>query len=160
MGLTLTEKILKGHLVEGRLVRGEPIAIAIDQTLTQDATGPLVYLQFEALGLPRVRTKLSVSYVDHGVLQTGSESADDCAYLQSVASKYGIVFSPPGHGICHQVHLERFSAPGQTLLGSDSHTPTCGGAGMLAIGAGSLDVATAMGGDPFYLSMPKVLRVT
>jgi aconitate hydratase len=145
--------------VAGELVAGKEIAIRIDQTLTQDATGTMAYLQFEAMGIPRVRTKLSVSYVDHNMLQTGFENADDHRFLQSIAAKYGIYFSRPGNGICHQVHLERFSAPGQTLLGSDSHTPTCGGVGMIAIGAGGLDVAVAMGGGPFYLPMPKVLLV-
>ena len=156
---TLAEKIIESHLVEGSLEREEEIAIRIDQTLTQDATGTLAYLQFEALGIPKVKTKLSVSYIDHNTLQTGFENADDHLYLQSVASKYGIIFSRPGNGICHQVHLERFGIPGQTLLGSDSHTSTCGGLGMIAIGAGGLDVATAMGGNPFYLMMPKILGI-
>ena len=138
---------------------GEEIGIAIDQTLTQDATGTMAYLQFEALGVPRVRTKLSVSYIDHNTLQVGFENADDHRYLQSVAAKYGIYFSRPGNGICHQVHLERFAVPGQTLLGSDSHTPTAGGLGMLAIGAGGLDVAVAMAGEPFRLPMPKVTLI-
>jgi len=159
MGKTLTHKILEAHLLDGRLEVGEEIGIKIDQTLTQDATGTMAYLQFEALGIPRVRTELSVSYVDHNTLQTGFENADDHRYLQSVAAKYGILFSRPGNGICHQVHLERFAAPGKTLLGSDSHTPTAGGLGMLAIGAGGLDVAVAMGGGPFYLTMPEVVRV-
>lgn len=159
MAKTLTEKLIRDHLVEGEMRPGEEIGIAIDQTLTQDATGTMAYLQFEALGLPRVRTKLSVSYVDHNMLQTGFESADDHRYLQSVAAKYGIYFSKPGNGICHQVHLERFAVPGMTLLGSDSHTPNAGAMGMLAIGAGGLDVALAMGGEPFYLEMPKVVGV-
>jgi len=159
MGKSLTHKILEAHLVEGKLVPGREIAIRIDQTLTQDATGTMAYLQFEAMGIPKVRTKLSVSYVDHNTLQTGFENADDHRFLQTIAAKYGIYFSRAGNGICHQVHLERFSVPGQTLLGSDSHTPTCGGAGMIAIGAGGLDVAVAMGGGPFYLAMPKVLGV-
>jgi len=159
MGKSLTRKIIEEHLVSGEPKAGNEIAIRIDQTLTQDATGTMAYLQFEAMGLPRVRTKLSVSYVDHNMLQAGFENADDHRFLQSVAAKYGIYFSRPGNGICHQVHLERFSAPGQTLLGSDSHTTTLGGVGMLAIGAGGLDVAVAMGGGPFYLTMPKVVRV-
>ncbi len=159
MALNLTQKIIKNHLVSGEMVPGKEIAIKIDQTLTQDATGTMAYLQFEALGLDRVKTELSVSYVDHNMLQTGFENADDHRYLQTVAAKYGIVFSRPGNGICHQVHLERFGKPGKTLLGSDSHTPTNGGLGMLAIGAGGLDVALAMGGEPFYTTMPKVVLV-
>jgi aconitate hydratase len=159
MGLSLTHKILRDHLVSGRPKAGEEVGIRIDQTLTQDATGTLAYLQFEAMDLPRVRTGLSVSYVDHNMLQTGFENADDHVYLRTVAAKHGIYFSKPGNGICHQVHLERFAAPGQTLLGSDSHTPTCGGAGMLAIGAGGLDVAVAMGGGPFFMDCPAVLGV-
>jgi aconitate hydratase len=159
MGKSLTQKIIEEHLVSGEPKAGSEIGIRIDQTLTQDATGTMAYLQFEAMGIPRVRTKLSVSYVDHNMLQAGFENADDHRFLQSIAAKYGIYFSRPGNGICHQVHLERFSAPGDTLLGSDSHTPTCGGAGMLAIGAGGLDVAVAMGGGPFYVVMPKVLGV-
>ncbi|WP_337288235.1 aconitate hydratase [Candidatus Methylomirabilis sp.] len=159
MGMNLVQKIFEAHRVAGGLIPGKEVAIRIDQTLTQDATGTMAYLQFEAMGIPRVRTKLSVSYVDHNMLQTGFENADDHRFLQSIAAKYGIYFSRPGNGICHQVHLERFSAPGQTLLGSDSHTPTCGGVGMIAIGAGGLDVAVAMGGGPFYLPMPKVLLV-
>ncbi|MBF0635548.1 MAG: aconitate hydratase, partial [Nitrospinae bacterium] len=159
MGLNLTQKILKSHLVEGELTPGAKIAIRIDQTLTQDATGTMAYLQFEAMELPRVKTKLSVSYVDHNTLQTDFKNADDHLYLQSVAARYGIHFSRPGNGICHQVHLERFGVPGQTLLGSDSHTPTQGGLGMLAIGAGGLDVAMAMGGQPFELACPKVTSI-
>ncbi|MBZ0160103.1 MAG: aconitate hydratase [bacterium] len=159
MGMNLVQKIFEAHRVAGGLIPGKEVAIRIDQTLTQDATGTMAYLQFEAMGIPRVRTKLSVSYVDHNMLQTGFENADDHRFLQSIAAKYGIYFSRPGNGICHQVHLERFSAPGQILLGSDSHTPTCGGVGMIAIGAGGLDVAVAMGGGPFYLPMPKVLLV-
>jgi len=159
MGLNLTQKILKSHLVEGELTPGGKIAIRIDQTLTQDATGTMAYLQFEAMGIPRVKTKLSVSYVDHNTLQTDFKNADDHLYLQSVAAKYGIYFSRPGNGICHQVHLERFGVPGQTLLGSDSHTPTQGGLGMIAIGAGGLDVAMAMGGQPFELACPKVTSI-
>jgi aconitate hydratase len=136
MALNLTEKIIKKHLCSGDMKPGSEISIMIDQTLTQDATGTMAYLQFEAMGIPRVKTKLSVSYVDHNMLQTGFENADDHRYLQSVAAKYGIYFSRPGNGICHQVHRERFGIPGQTLLGSDSHTPTASGLGMLAIGAG------------------------
>ncbi len=152
-------KILKDHLVEGELVPGNEIGIRIDQTLTQDATGTMAYLQFEALGVPRVKTELSVSYVDHNTLQTGFENADDHIYLQTMNSRYGILYSRAGNGICHQVHLERFARPGATLLGSDSHTPTGGGIGMIAIGAGGLDVAVAMGGGPFYLTCPRVIKV-
>jgi aconitate hydratase len=159
MGGTLTEKIIADHLVAGRLVPGEEIAVRVDQTLTQDATGTMVYMQFEALGLDRVRTKLSVSYIDHNTLQTDPRNADDHRYLQSAAARYGVYFSRPGNGICHQVHLERFVVPGQTLIGSDSHTPTAGGAGMLAIGAGGMDVAAAMAGEPFYMVMPEVILV-
>ncbi|MBI4788081.1 MAG: aconitate hydratase [Chloroflexi bacterium] len=159
MGENLARKIIGSHLVGGKMVPGEEIAIRIDQTLTQDATGTMAYLQFEAMGIPQVKTQVSVSYVDHNMLQTGFENADDHRFLQTFASKYGIYFSRPGNGICHQVHLERFSAPGMTLLGSDSHTPTSGGAGMLAIGAGGLDIAVAMGGGAFYLTMPKIVGV-
>lgn len=159
MGSNLTQKIIKGHLVSGTMGAGKPIAIRIDQTLTQDATGTMAYLQFEALGIPKVKTDLSVSYVDHNMLQTDFMNADDHRFLQSLASKYGIYFSRPGNGICHQVHLERFGAPGKTLLGSDSHTPTCGGLAMIAIGAGGLDVALSMGGEAFNLNMPKVVNV-
>ncbi|GAB4268082.1 aconitate hydratase [Thermincola ferriacetica] len=159
MGENIAQKIIKAHLVSGQMEPGKEIAIKIDQTLTQDATGTMAYLQFEAMGVPRVKTRLSVSYVDHNTLQTGFENADDHRFLQTVAAKHGIYFSRPGNGICHQVHLERFGVPGQTLLGSDSHTPTGGGIGMLAIGAGGLDVAVAMGGGPFYLNMPKVLNI-
>ena len=159
LALTLTEKIIADHLVSGKMSPGEEIGIRIDQTLTQDATGTMAYLQFEALGIDRVKTVLSVSYVDHNTLQIGFENADDHRFLQSVAAKYGIYFSRPGNGICHQVHLERFAVPGQTLLGSDSHTPTGGGMGMLAIGAGGLDVAVAMAGEPFYMTMPEVVGV-
>jgi len=158
-GKSLTYKILEDHLVSGELSPGKEIGIRIDQTLTQDATGTMAYLQFEAMGLSGVRTKLSVSYVDHNMLQDGFENADDHRYLQSVAAKYGIVFSRPGNGICHQVHRERFGVPGQTLLGSDSHTPTSGGIGMLAIGAGGLDIAVAMAGHPYFLPCPKVTLV-
>ena len=157
--MNVTQKIIKAHLVEGKLKTASPIAIRIDQTLTQDATGTMAYLQFEAMGVPRVRTDLSASYVDHNMLQTGFENPDDHRFLQSIAARYGIYFSRPGNGICHQVHLERFGAPGTTLLGSDSHTPTGGGIGQLAIGAGGLDVALAMAGQPFFLNMPKVVEV-
>lgn len=157
--MNLTGKILSSHLVSGELTAGSEIAIFVDQTLTQDATGTMAYLQFEAMGVPRVKTKLSVSYVDHNTLQTGFENADDHRFLQSIAAKYGLYFSRPGNGICHQVHLERFGVPGMTLLGSDSHTPTGGGIGMIAIGVGGLDVALAMAGKPFYLTMPKVVLV-
>ncbi|MHB8963739.1 MAG: aconitate hydratase [Saccharofermentanales bacterium] len=159
MGYNLTQKIIKNHLLAGEMVPGKEIAVRIDQTLTQDSTGTMAYLQFEAIGVSRVKTKLSVAYIDHNTLQTGYENADDHKYIQTVASKYGILFSKPGNGVCHQVHIERFAVPGQTLLGSDSHTPTCGGLGMLAIGAGGLDVAVAMGGGPYYISMPRVCRI-
>ncbi len=159
MGQNLTQKILSSHLVSGDLEKGNEIALKIDQTLTQDATGTMAYLQFEAMNLSRVRTECSVSYIDHNTLQTGFENADDHAFLQSTAARFGAYFSRPGNGICHQVHLERFAKPGKTLLGSDSHTPTAGGMGMLAMGAGGLDVAVAMGGGAFYLPIPKVLRV-
>lgn len=159
MGSTLTYKILREHLVSGELVAGKDIAIRIDQTLTQDATGTMAYLQFESMGLDRVQNELAVSYVDHNTIQVGFENADDHRYLQSVAQKYGIVFSRPGNGICHQVHLERFGIPGKTLLGSDSHTPTGGGLGMIAIGAGGLDIAVAMGGGAFHLVAPKVVEI-
>jgi len=159
MGKNVTEKIIEKHLVSGQPTAGSPIALKIDQTLTQDATGTMAYLQFEAMEVPQVKTSLSVSYIDHNTLQTGFENADDHLYLQSVANKHGVYFSRPGNGICHQVHLERFGVPGQTLLGSDSHTPTCGGLGMLAIGAGGLDVAVAMAGGAFNLIMPEVVQV-
>ena len=159
MGKNIVQKIIENHLVSGKMIPGEEIAISIDQTLTQDSTGTMAYLQFEAMGVPRVKTKKSVAYIDHNTLQAGFENADDHKYIQTVASKHGVYFSRPGNGICHQVHLERFSRPGWTLLGSDSHTPTCGGAGMLAIGAGGLDVAVAMAGGAYYLTMPKVCRV-
>ena len=156
---TVAWKIIKNHLVSGRMEPGEEIAIKIDQTLTQDATGTMCYLEFEAMGVPEVKTELSVSYIDHNMLQTDFRNADDHKYLMSVAKKFGIWLSKPGNGICHQVHLERFAKPGKTLLGSDSHTPTAGGMGMLAIGAGGLDVAAAMAGEPFYLKMPKIVGV-
>jgi len=159
MGYTLTEKILREHLVDGTYEPGSEIGIRIDQTLTQDATGTMAYLQFESMGLLAIETDLSVSYVDHNTIQVGFENADDHAYLQSIAEKYGLYFSRPGNGICHQVHLERFARPGKTLLGSDSHTPTGGGLGMIAIGAGGLDVAVAMGGGAYYLTVPKVTKV-
>ncbi len=159
MGKTVTEKLLASHLVEGSLQKGSEIGIRIDQTLTQDATGTMAYLEFEAIGIPRVQTELSVCYVDHNLIQSDFRNADDHRFLQSVARKYGLYFSPPGNGISHQVHLERFGVPGKTLLGSDSHTPTGGGLGMLAIGAGGLDVAMAMAGKPFYLVMPKVFGI-
>lgn len=159
MSMNAAQKIISAHLVSGEMVKGREIAISIDQTLTQDATGTMAYLQFEAMGVSKVKTKLSVSYIDHNTLQTGFENADDHLFLQSIASKYGINFSRPGNGICHQVHLERFGVPGQTLLGSDSHTPTNGGIGMIAIGAGGLDVAAAMAGGPFHLNMPSITLV-
>ncbi|MHB8808418.1 MAG: aconitate hydratase, partial [Desulfobulbaceae bacterium] len=159
MGRTVTEKILADHLVAGELQQGTEIALRIDQTLTQDATGTMAYLEFEAIGIPRVRTELSVCYVDHNLVQSDFKNADDHRFLQSVARKFGLYFSPPGNGISHQVHLERFGVPGKTLLGSDSHTPTGGGLGMLAIGAGGLDVAMAMAGKPFYLIMPKIYGI-
>ncbi len=158
MGLNITQKIISNHLVSGELKAGSKISIKIDQTLTQDATGTMAYLQFEVMKINRVKS-MAVSYVDHNTLQTDYKNPDDHAYLQSVAAKYGIYFSRPGNGICHQIHLERFSSPGQTLLGSDSHTPTCGGVGMIAIGAGGLDVAFAMAGKPFTLAMPKIVKV-
>lgn len=159
MGLTITEKILKEHLVEGELKQGQEIGIKIDQTLTQDATGTMAYLEFESMGLDSVKTELSVAYIDHNTLQSGFMNADDHQFIQSAAAKFGLYFSKPGNGICHQVHLERFSAPGRTLIGSDSHTPTAGGIGMLAMGAGGLDVAVAMGGGPYYITMPKIYKV-
>ncbi len=159
MGMNIVQKILASRLVEGTLEPGAEIAIRIDQTLTQDATGTMAYLQFEAMGVPRARTELSVSYVDHNTLQDGFENADDHRYLRTVAAKHGILYSKAGNGICHQVHLERFGRPGRTLLGSDSHTPTGGGIGMLAIGAGGLDVAVAMAGGPFHLACPRVVKV-
>ena len=157
--MNLTQKLIKSHLVSGDMTPGEEMALRIDQTLSQDATGTLSYLQFEAIGVPRVRTQLSVSYVDHNMLQGDFRNADDHVYLQDVAAKYGLYYSRPGNGICHQVHLERFAVPGTTLLGTDSHTPTCGGMGVLAIGAGGLDVAIAMAGSPYNLRMPRVLGV-
>ena len=159
MGLTQTEKILSAHLVDGELIRGKEIGIRIDQTLTQDATGTMAYLEFEAMGVPRVRTERSVAYIDHNTLQNGFENADDHRFIGSCAKKHGLYFSRPGNGICHQVHLERFGIPGKTLIGSDSHTPTGGGLGMLAIGAGGLDVAVAMGGGAYYITCPYIVNV-
>ena len=159
MDRNLTEKLIASHLVSGEMVRGSEISIKIDQTLTQDALGTMAYLEFEAMGVERVQTKLSVSYVDHLMLQEGFENSDDHKYLRTVADKYGIIYSKPGNGICHQVHLERLTRPGWTLLGSDSHTPTAGAVGMLAIGAGGLDVAVAMAGGAFFLTYPKIIRV-
>lgn len=159
MAKNIVEKIISEHIVSGEMIAGQEIGIRIDQTLTQDATGTMAYLEFETLRIPKVKTELSVSYVDHNTLQVGFENADDHAYLQTVAAKYGIHFSKAGNGICHQVHLERFGMPGKTLIGSDSHTPTCGGLGMLAIGAGGLDVAVAMAGGAFHLTMPEVIRI-
>ena len=160
MGKNFVQKIFETHLISGRLVPHEDIAIAIDQTLTQDATGTMAYLQFEALGIPRVMTKFSISYVDHNMLQTGFENADDHRFLETFAAKYGMFFSKPGNGICHQVHLERFAKPGEILLGADSHTPNAGAMGMIAIGVGGLDVAIAMGGGPYYLKMPQIVLVS
>ncbi|MGL4607513.1 MAG: aconitate hydratase [Eubacteriaceae bacterium] len=159
MGKTLTEKIIETHLVVGEMIKGQEIGIKIDQTLTQDSTGTMAYLQFEAMEVPRVKTKKSLAYIDHNMLQEGPENMDDHRYIQSVTKKHGIYFSKPGNGICHQVQIERFGVPGDTLLGSDSHTPTGGGVGMLAIGAGGLDVAVAMAGDPYYITMPEIVEV-
>ncbi len=159
MGLTIAQKIIKEHLLSGQMIPGTEIALRIDQTLTQDATGTMAYLEFETMGIPRVRTERSVAYIDHNTLQSGFENADDHRYIQSVAKKHGLYFSRPGNGICHQVHLERFGIPGKTLIGSDSHTPTGGGIGMLAFGAGGLDVAVAMGGGAYYITMPKMIKV-
>ena len=159
MGLTLTEKIIKDHIVDGEMVKGKEIGLRIDQTLTQDATGTMAYLQFEAMGVDRVKTERSVAYIDHNTLQSGFENADDHRFIGSVAKKHGIWFSRPGNGICHQVHLERFGKPGKTLIGSDSHTPTGGGIGMFACGAGGLDVAVAMGGGAYYITMPEIVNI-
>ncbi len=159
MGYTIAQKIIKAHLLSGDMTVGSEVGLKIDQTLTQDATGTMAYLEFEAIGVPRVKTEKSVAYIDHNTLQTGFENADDHRFIQTVCKKHGIYFSRPGNGICHQVHLERFGKPGKTLIGSDSHTPTGGGIGMLAIGAGGLDVAVAMGGGAYYISMPKMVRV-
>ncbi|MBE6538815.1 MAG: aconitate hydratase [Ruminococcaceae bacterium] len=159
MGYTIAQKIIKNHLLSGEMVAGSEIALRIDQTLTQDATGTMAYLQFEAMGTERVKTELSVAYIDHNTLQAGFENADDHRYIQTVTKKHGIRFSRPGNGICHQVHLERFGVPGKTLIGSDSHTPTAGGIGMLGMGAGGLDVAVAMGGGAYYITMPKIIKI-
>ncbi len=159
MGYTIAQKIIKNHLVSGEMKAGEEIGLRIDQTLTQDATGTMAYLQFEAMGTERVKTELSVAYVDHNTLQAGFENADDHRYIQTVTKKHGIRFSRPGNGICHQVHLERFGVPGKTMIGSDSHTPTAGGIGMLGMGAGGLDVAVAMGGGTYYIPMPKIIHI-
>ncbi len=159
MGMTIAQKIIKDHLLSGDMTPGSEIALRIDQTLTQDATGTMAYLEFETMGIERVRTELSVAYIDHNTLQCGFENADDHRYIQTVAKKHGIRFSRPGNGICHQVHLERFGVPGKTLIGSDSHTPTGGGIGMLAFGAGGMDVAVAMGGGAYYIAMPKMFKV-
>ncbi len=159
MGYTISEKIIKNHIVDGELIKGTEAGIRIDQTLTQDATGTMAYLEFEAMGVKRVKTELSVAYVDHNTLQTGFENADDHRFIQSCAKKRGVRYSRPGNGICHQVHLERFGIPGKTLIGSDSHTPTGGGIGMLAIGAGGLDVAVAMGGGAYYITIPKTVKI-
>lgn len=159
MGKTIAEKIIGAHLVTGTMEPGQEVGLRIDQTLTQDATGTMAYLEFESMGIPRVKTQRSVAYVDHNTLQCGFENADDHRYLQTAAAKYGVSFSRPGNGICHQVHLERFGIPGRTLIGSDSHTPTAGGLGMLAFGAGGMDVAVAMGGGAYYITMPRMIRV-
>ena len=159
MGMTIAQKIIAAHLVSGDMKPGSEVALRIDQTLTQDATGTMAYLEFETMGIPRVKTELSIAYVDHNTLQCGFENGDDHRYLQTVAAKHGVYFSRPGNGICHQVHLERFGKPGKTLIGSDSHTPTGGGIGMLALGAGGLDVAVAMGGGAYYITMPKMFKV-
>jgi len=159
MAKTLIYKILDAHLEDGRLTAGTPIGIHIDQTLTQDITGTMAMMEYEAMGAPEPATDISVNYVDHNMMQLGFENADDHEFLRTFSARHGMYFSKPGNGICHQVHLERFSAPGKTLLGADSHTPTCGGAGMIAIGAGGLDVALAIAGRPFYLTCPKVMQI-
>lgn len=159
MGYTIAQKIIKAHLVSGEMIPGTEVGLRIDQTLTQDATGTMAYLEFESMGIPRVKTERSVAYIDHNTLQSGFENADDHRYIQSVCAKHGVYYSRPGNGICHQVHYERFGIPGRTLIGSDSHTPTGGGIGMLAIGAGGMDVAVAMGGGAYYIPMPKMIRV-
>src|SRR3990170_4874203 len=159
MSRTLSEKIIASHRVKGKTEPGEQIGLRIDHTLTQDSTGTLAYLEFEALNVPRVKTKLSLSFIDHNMLQNDFRNADDHRYLQGVAAKYGVIFSRPGNGICHQLYLERFATPGFTLLGSDSHTPTAGGMGMIAMGAGGLDVAAAMAGEPFYIEMPSTMGI-
>ena len=159
MGYTIAQKIIKAHLVSGEMTPGAEIGLRIDQTLTQDATGTMAYLALEAMDVPRVRTELSVAYIDHNTLQCGFENADDHRFIQTVARKYGVRFSRPGNGICHQVHLERFGKPGKTLIGSDSHTPTGGALGMLAMGAGGMDVAVAMAGGAYYINMPRMFKV-
>ena len=159
MGSTIAQKLIKSHLLSGDMTVGSEIGLRIDQTLTQDATGTMAYLEFEAMGVERVKTELSVAYIDHNTLQTGFENADDHRFIRSAAKKRGLLFSRPGNGICHQVHLERFGIPGKTLIGSDSHTPTGGGIGMLSFGAGGLDVAVAMGGGAYYITMPKMTRI-
>lgn len=159
MGFTIAEKIIRSHLVSGEMIKGQEIGLRIDQTLTQDATGTMAYLEFEAMGIKRVKTERSVAYIDHNTLQSGFENADDHRFIGSAAKKFGVYFSRPGNGICHQVHLERFSAPGKTLIGSDSHTPTAGGIGMLAMGAGGLDVAVAMGGGEYFIPMPEMVKI-
>ena len=159
MGLTIAQKIIQAHRLSGEMTPGADVGLRIDQTLTQDATGTMAYLEFEAMGVPRVKTERSVAYIDHNTLQTGFENADDHRYIQTVAKKHGIYFSRPGNGICHQVHLERFGIPGKTLIGSDSHTPTGGGIGMLAFGAGGLDVAVAMGGGEYHITMPTMTKI-
>ena len=159
MGQTIAQKCIASHLLSGKMIPGNEIGLRIDQTLTQDATGTMAYLEFEAMGAKRVKTELSVAYIDHNTLQTGFENADDHRFIQSVCKKRGVRFSRPGNGICHQVHLERFGIPGKTLIGSDSHTPTGGGLGMLAMGAGGLDVAVAMGGGAYYITIPKTVKV-
>ena len=156
---TIGEKIIESHLVTGAMIKGEEIGIRIDQTLTQDATGTMAYLEFESMGIDRVKTEKSVAYIDHNTIQSGFENADDHRYIQSVAKKHGIYFSEPGNGICHQVHYERFGKPGKTLIGSDSHTPTAGAVGMLAMGAGGMDVAVAMAGGAYYINMPGTILV-
>ena len=159
MGYTIAQKIIKAHLVSGEMTPGAEIGLRIDQTLTQDATGTMAYLALEAMDVPRVRTELSVAYIDHNTLQCGFENADDHRFIQTVARKYGVRFSRPGNGICHQVHLERYGKPGKTLIGSDSHTPTGGALGMLAMGAGGMDVAVAMAGGAYYINMPRMFKV-
>lgn len=159
MGKTIAQKIIESHLLSGEMKPDSEIGIKIDQTLTQDATGTMAYLEFESMGISRVKTEKSVAYIDHNTLQSGFENADDHRYIQTVAAKHGIFYSRPGNGICHQVHYERFGIPGKTLIGSDSHTPTGGGIGMLAIGAGGMDVAVAMGGGAYYIPMPRMLKV-
>lgn len=159
MGKSIAQKIIAAHLVDGEMAPGKEVGLRIDQTLTQDATGTMAYLEFEAMGIPRVKTELSVAYIDHNTLQNGFENADDHNFIRSIAKRIGVRYSRPGNGICHQVHLERFAVPGKTLIGSDSHTPTAGGIGSLAIGAGGLDVAVAMGGGAYYIPYPEIIKV-